>query len=148
MVGRATLREIASRSLTRGLGARREKYESPRRREVREKRIDTGREVRREVQRDVKKRRRSRVYACRMCAYFASSKLCFSRRDTPESERDKHTVHCTTDAMLQDVLLFAYDTLIRTRRVLSISLSVLSAYTTDSASCRRVYVRTFNISSR
>lgn len=59
----------------------------------------------------------------------------FRDRDTPESERlsQTHTLH-DTNAVLQDVLLFAYDILIRTwRRSISLSaalslLDTLPAY--------------------
>lgn len=107
LVGRsrvaATLREIALRSFTRvGRGTRQESRQG---------------EVRIEVQRDVKKRR-SRVHVCRMCVLRRTSPgYVFRDRDTPELERfsQRHTMH-DTNAVLQDVLLFAYDIFIRTWR--------------------------------
>lgn len=138
LVGRsrvaATLREIALRSLTRvGRGTRQESRQG---------------EVRIEVQRDVKKRR-SRVHVCRMCVLRRTSPgYVFRDRDTPESERlsQRHTLH-DTNAVLQDVLLFAYDIFIRMcggGLFLSVPLSAYSTFSPHIVMC----VRTFNISSR
>lgn len=141
----ATLREIALRFLT-GVG---------RTMRVREPELGSTREenrqgeVKREVQRDVKKRR-SCVYVCRMCVW-----VCFTPGKTRYVPRDRNTresdifanIHYATDTVLQGVLLFAYDTLIHTFVAAGdLYFSQCCSQSTRHSPHRRV--RTFNISSR
>lgn len=102
--------------------------------------------VKREVERDVKKRR-SCVYVC-VC--FAASKTRYVPRNGSTRESDIFAnIHCTTDTVLQDVLLFAYDTLIHTFVAAGdLYFSQCCSQSTRHTPRIVVCVRTFNISSR